>query len=114
MRRSREARSSPSTYSMVKKVCPSTSPTSYTRHTLGWETRRAIRTSFLKRSSMPSWLVPFSGGHLLGHRRAQGQIVGAIDFAHTAFAEQGNNAIPSRDKAARKETSLADQVIDRG
>ena len=44
---------------------------------------------------------------------AQGQIVGAIDFAHPAFAEQRDDAIAPRDEAAGKEASLADEVIDR-
>ena len=45
IRRRRLARSSPSTNSIERKWCPSTSPTSYTRHTFGCDTVLASRTS---------------------------------------------------------------------
>ena len=51
MRRTRSARSSPRMYSIEMKCSPSTSPTSYTRQTLGCETWRAILTSFSSRVS---------------------------------------------------------------
>ena len=51
MRRRREARSSPSTYSMDRNVWPSAVPMSYTRHTLGCDTCRASRTRSARKAA---------------------------------------------------------------
>jgi hypothetical protein len=42
-----------------------------------------------------------------GHRLAQHQIVSAVDFAHSAPAEQGHNSVPLGQQGSGKEAAFA-------
>ena len=53
----------------------------------------------------------FVGQKLERDRLAERQIVGAVDFAHAAFAEQRDDAVAPGDQAPGKEPSFAHQVF---
>ena len=72
IRRSSDARSSPSMNSIVRKTRPCTSPTSYTRQTFGWETLRALRTSASSRSRAIGLRLEFRRKELQRDRLARG------------------------------------------
>ena len=61
MRLSDVARSSPSTNSIDRKMCPSTSPMSCTRQMFGWDTCRAVRTSLWNWASLIGSCPTLSG-----------------------------------------------------
>ena len=86
MRRSSDARSSPSTYSIVRNGSPSASPMSYTRHTFGCDTCRAMRTSLWNCASAHG-SPRRRGQELQRDRLPEPQVVGAIDLAHAAFSK---------------------------
>ena len=47
------------------------------------------------------------GQELESHRLIEGQVVGAIDLAHAAFAQQPDDLIPRRHHDTRGEASIA-------
>ena len=105
MRRSKDARSSPSTYSIVRKGKPAASPMSKTRQTLGCETCRANRTSRWKRACTAPSRQRFRK-KLHGHRLFQTQVVGAINLAHAAPCRAAPRCDNPRPGSARERTAL--------
>jgi hypothetical protein len=51
------------------------------------------------------------GKKLKGDRLAQLQVVGAVDFAHTAAAQQADNAIAISQDGARHKTRIINGVV---
>ena len=106
MRRSSDARSSPSTYSIDRKCRPSITPMSYTRHTLGCDTCRAIRTSLRNRASAASSLRCVQGDELQRNGLIEHQVERAIHLAHPALAKQAENAKPAGECGSGRKTAL--------
>ncbi len=106
MRRSSDARSSPSTYSIDRKCRPSISPMSYTRHTLGCDTCRAMRTSLRKRASARGRSCAPRREELQRHRLAELEVVGAVHLAHAAAAEQAENPVAARQRGAGRKPAF--------
>ena len=106
MRRSSDPRSSPSTYSIERKYSPSISPRSYTRQTFGM--RHLARDADLVAKAFERLLVVRDGfrQELERDRLVEDEVVGAVDLAHPAFAEHGDDAVAAAEQFARSEPSL--------
>jgi len=65
-----------------------------------------MRTSLRKQLEQRFILVGFLGQELERHRLAESQIIGAINLAHAASAQQGDDAITTGQKPARKKAAL--------
>ena len=115
MRLSRDCRFSPSMYSIEKKWCPSTSPVSYTRHTLQCDTCRATRTSppqTLQRSRVRSHV---RRQELQRDRNAELHVIGAVYLPHPPAPQHLDDAIafpqqrPGQKPPARRALGLPRQ-----
>ena len=104
MRRSSDARSSPSTSSIVRNRRPSASPRSYRRQTFWCDTWRAMRSSLWNCASRSRVGGDAAGQELQGDRVVERQIVGAVHLAHAAPAEHRDQAITPGNHRAWRET----------
>jgi hypothetical protein len=62
---------------------------------------------FLTEAFQPVRVVRRFGEELEGDRLVEGEVVGAVDLAHPAAAEQGDDPVPAREYRARNEPALA-------
>ncbi len=111
MRRSRDARSSPSTYSIDRKWRPSASPDVVHAADVGMRDlprrcappRRTGRAAPCPRDSA-------IGQKLQRHRLAQLQVIGPIDLSHAAAPEQADDPVALGQDCAGREPAGLDRV----
>ena len=103
-RRSDEDRSSPSTYSIVRKRRPSASPRSYNRQTFLCDTCRATRSSLWNCAIRRSVAATPSGRNFSATGWSERQVVGAVHLAHAAAAQQGHQPVATSHDCARRKS----------
>ena len=109
MRRSSDDRSSPSTYSIVRNSWPSTLRRCRTRGRRS--DARPAAPSALRCGTARAARVAAErfGQELERDRLAEPQIVGAVDLAHAAAAEQADDAIPAVRGFPGREPAVVDR-----
>ena len=79
---------------------PPSSPYSWMRHTLRWETLRASLISCRKRLVISGVFGDLRAEHLDRHRLVEHAVVGLVDHAHAAPAEGAQHLVAAGDHRA--------------
>jgi hypothetical protein len=93
---------------MEMKVMPSAWPMSYTRQTLGLRNLAGDASLAVKPLEQALVLGGLFGQKLERDGLAQGEIGGAVDFAHAAAAQQPDDAVASAHQSGGEEAAFVD------